>query len=106
MGWREILAEAPEVDDRNGVTYYDVEAKRVLNPVNVPYLPFELSLNPYLNCEVGCSYCYARDFTSKRQAGGGSFDREIYAKRDAPKLLRKELARLEGRGGLKKPSRR
>ena len=103
MSWRRILADAPEVDGRNGVTYFEVDAKRVLNPVKLTTLPFELSLNPYLNCEIGCTYCFAREFSSKRQEGLGSFEREIYAKSGAPRLLARELARLERAGRLGKP---
>ena len=94
MSWKTILSEAEPVDGRNGVSYYAVDTQRVLNRVSSPRLPFDLSLNPYLNCELGCAYCYARDFSHKRQGGEGSFDREICAKRGAAEVLRRELQRL------------
>ncbi len=102
MSWQQILAEAPLSSGRNGVSYYEVKSKTVLNQVRSPHLPFELSLNPYLNCEMGCTYCYARDFSRKRNASG-SFDRDVYVKSDAATTLRRELRRLEQSGQLGKP---
>lgn len=106
MGWQEILASSPQADERNEVRYFEVAARRVLNPSRAPALPFDLTLNPYLNCEVGCTYCYARDFTERRSPGppgrGGrdTFDREVYAKTGAPAVLREELTRLARQGAL------
>lgn len=101
-GWQEILAQAPQADERNDVRYLEVAARRVLNPARSATLPFDLTLNPYLNCEVGCTYCYAREFTDRRQgpASADAFDRVIYAKTRAPAVLREELARLAAAGGL------
>lgn len=102
MGWQEILASSPQADERNEVRYYEVPARRVLNPSRTAALPFDLTLNPYLNCEVGCTYCYARDFTDRRAPAQGrdTFDREVYAKTGAPALLREELGRLARQGAL------
>jgi DNA repair photolyase len=115
MGWQEILANSPQADERNDVRYYEVPARRVLNPARASALPFDLTLNPYLNCEVGCAYCYARDFSERRAPGApadpdsrkagasgasGAFEREIYAKTGAPAVLRDELARLARQGAL------
>lgn len=100
-GWARILAQAPQTDERNDVRYLDVAARRVLNPARAG-LGFEMTLNPYLNCELGCAYCYAREFSDKRQgpARAEVFDRVIYAKTGAPDLLRQELGRLAASGGL------
>ncbi|MCO5167755.1 MAG: radical SAM protein [Planctomycetes bacterium] len=104
MGWQEILSSAPRADERNDVEYFEVEARRVLNPARLPWLPFDLTLNPYLQCELGCVYCYAREHAERRTRGAGEgagpFDRRIYAKTGAPALLREELARLSRLGGL------
>lgn len=105
MTWRTILAKAPQVDDRNGVSYFDLPCKRLLNHARSPDLPFELSLNPYLNCEIACAYCFARDFTRRRQSDPEpeAFEREVYLKQDSPQVLRRELARLARAGDLGKP---
>lgn len=98
MGWQEILSTAPQADERNEVRYFEVEARRVLNPARAPGLPFDLTLNPYLHCEVGCTYCYARDHADRRNGGPSEFDRRVYAKTGAPAVLRAELARLSRAG--------
>jgi len=104
MSWPELLAQAPEVAARNDARYFAVGCGRVLNPVRVPGLPFDLSANPYLNCEVGCHYCYAREFAGKRQGPLSlAFDRDVYAKEDAPAVLRRELARLAASDRLSRP---
>lgn len=105
MGWQEILSSAPRADERNDVEYFEVESRRVLNPARLPWLPFDLTLNPYLQCELGCAYCYAREHADRRARGAGgpdrgAFDRRIYAKTGAPAVLRDELARLSRLGGL------
>jgi DNA repair photolyase len=98
-GWQELLAHAPLADERNDVQYFEVDTRRLLHPSRTPGVPFDLALNPYLNCELDCAYCYAREFSDKREAGRGRFAREVYAKREGPRLLREEVLRL-GRAGL------
>ncbi len=70
------------------------EARSVINAVDAPDLPFRWTVNPYRGCEHGCIYCYARPgheyFTL---SSGLDFETRIFAKHDAPALLRQELAR-------------
>lgn len=118
MGWREILATAPAAagdaagPSGGGVRYFEVPTRRLLNPVRSrggdpsaggAALPFDLTANPFLHCEVGCVYCHARDLTTRlpsgewadRRAGGkADFDRQIFAKTGAVTALREEMARL------------
>jgi len=57
-------------------------------------MPFKWSINPYAGCSHACRYCYARAFYMLADRGGpADFDRVIYVKRNAPELLRAELAR-------------
>lgn len=102
MGWQDILATAPEVDTRNAVHYHEVACQSVLNEVRAPDLPYDLSANPYLNCEFGCRFCFARDVAERRsqQAHSGAFERRIYAKPGAADRLDAELKRLARRGQL------
>lgn len=66
----------------------------LINRVTSPDISFRLSINPYRGCEHGCSYCYARPTHSWLGLSPGlDFETRLFAKKDAEKLLRRELAR-------------
>ncbi len=96
----EVLDEAREAARRehpDGVQMatrvYDDHSRRVINPVDSPDLNFSWTLNPYRGCEIGCAYCYARPTHETLGFSCGlDFETRIMAKRDAPRLLRRELA--------------
>lgn len=74
------------------LTYIEESCKTVLN--RVKGMPFNWSINPYAGCSHACRYCYARAFYMLADRGGpADFDRVIYVKRNAPEVLRTELAR-------------
>ena len=59
-----------------------------------PDVPFDRSINPYRGCEHGCTYCYARPSHAYLGLSPGlDFETKLFAKHDAPVLLRRELAR-------------
>lgn len=59
-----------------------------------PDLPFSVSLNPYRGCEHGCIYCFARPTHSYLGLSPGmDFESKIFAKVNAPEMLRRELAK-------------
>lgn len=69
-------------------------ARRILTRNASPDLPFHVSLNPYLGCEHGCIYCFARPSHSHLGLSPGfDFESRIFAKLNAPELLRHELSR-------------
>ncbi|WP_394779373.1 PA0069 family radical SAM protein [Undibacterium sp.] len=69
-------------------------AKSILNRNQSPDIPFSISLNPYRGCEHGCIYCFARPTHSYLGLSPGlDFESKIYAKINAPELLRQELAK-------------
>lgn len=69
-------------------------AKSILNRNQSPDVPFSISLNPYRGCEHGCIYCFARPTHSYLGLSPGlDFESKIFAKINAPELLRNELAR-------------
>lgn len=68
-------------------------AKTILSHNQSPDLPFGVSLNPYRGCEHGCIYCFARPTHSYLGLSPGlDFETRLYAKVNAPDLLRLELA--------------
>lgn len=87
-GWSE---EAP-APLRTEVT---VERPRTIIARNSsPDIPFDRSINPYRGCEHGCIYCYARPTHGHMGLSAGlDFETRLFAKPDAPDLLRKELAK-------------
>ena len=72
----------------------DEQAKTILSRNSSPDLPFGVSLNPYRGCEHGCIYCYARPTHSYLGLSPGlDFESKIFAKVNAPELLRRELGK-------------
>ena len=68
-------------------------AKTILSENNSPDIPHKLSANPYRGCEHGCVYCFARPSHAFLGLSPGlDFETRIFAKRDAPELLRRELS--------------
>ena len=69
-------------------------AKSVIQRHDSPDLPFDYSLNAYRGCEHGCIYCYARPSHGYMNLSPGlDFESKLFAKPDAAKLLRAELAK-------------
>jgi DNA repair photolyase len=63
-------------------------------------MPFYWTINPFRGCEFACKYCYARythEYMGMEEAV--EFERRIYNKRDAARVLKEELsaARLRNR---------
>ncbi|MBA2626475.1 MAG: radical SAM protein [Gemmatimonadales bacterium] len=106
------------LDERDrGTRFVALPVRSVLNPPSATGMGF-WSVNPYIGCEFGCTYCYARDthryaverahdegrlddeaFQEFRGPGGWeAFERRILVKRDAPAVLARTLepARLAG----------
>jgi len=58
-----------------------------------PDVGFDRSINPYRGCEHGCVYCFARPTHAYHDLSPGlDFESRLFAKPDAPNLLRRELA--------------
>ena len=69
-------------------------AKSILSRNQSPDIPFGVSLNPYRGCEHGCIYCFARPTHSYLGLSPGlDFESKLYAKVNAPELLRGELSK-------------
>lgn len=59
-----------------------------------PDVPFDRSINAYRGCEHGCVYCFARPTHAFHDLSPGlDFESRLFAKPDAPALLKAELAK-------------
>jgi DNA repair photolyase len=59
-----------------------------------PDIGFDRSINSYRGCEHGCIYCFARPTHAFHDLSPGlDFETRLFAKPDAAKLLREELAK-------------
>jgi DNA repair photolyase len=69
-------------------------ARSIIAHNDSPEVPFSQSINPYQGCEHGCIYCYARPSHAYLDLSPGiDFETRLFAKPDAAKLLRAELAK-------------
>src|SRR5687767_12063708 len=68
--------------------------KTIITRNSSPDIGFDRSINPYRGCEHGCIYCFARPTHAFHDLSPGlDFESRLFAKPDAAKLLREELAR-------------
>jgi DNA repair photolyase len=99
----------PVLDDahQRGTTFHEVPVKAILNSPATTGMGF-WSLNPYVGCEFGCTYCYAREthkwVVEKADGRSGAlppwlaFEKQILVKTSAAAVLTRTLfpARLAG----------
>lgn len=91
-GWHVAEDDGEAAPFKTVVT--DEYAKSILTRNASPDVPFNVSLNPYRGCEHGCIYCFARPTHSYLGLSPGlDFESRLFAKVNAPELLRRELAR-------------
>ena len=103
FGLAERIADGDWLDDRGEIdgelppprTTVTVEKpKTILTRNTSPDIPFDRSINAYRGCEHGCVYCYARPTHAFHDLSPGlDFETKLFAKPDAAKLLRAELAK-------------
>lgn len=95
-GW-----DCPETEPASGpdparprTRVHEEAARSIITRNNSPDIGFSQSVNPYRGCEHGCSYCFARPSHAYLNLSPGlDFETRIFAKTNAPELLRRELAR-------------
>jgi len=69
-------------------------ARSIISRNDSPDIGFSQSINPYRGCEHGCPYCYARPSHAYLELSPGlDFETKLFAKTNAPELLREELAK-------------
>lgn len=68
--------------------------KTIIARNNSPDIGFDRSINAYRGCEHGCIYCFARPTHAFHDLSPGlDFESKLFAKSDAARLLRLELAK-------------
>lgn len=68
--------------------------RTILSRNQSPDIPFDQSVNPYRGCEHGCIYCFARPTHAWLDLSPGlDFETKLFAKPDAPALLRAALSK-------------
>ena len=95
-------ADGDWLDDRDVVdgrparlktTVTELSAKTIISRNTSPDVPFDRSINSYNGCEHGCVYCFARPTHAYHDLSPGlDFETRLFAKPDAARLLRHELA--------------
>lgn len=70
------------------------KARTILTRNQSPDIAFDRSVNPYRGCEHGCIYCFARPTHAYLDLSPGlDFETRLFAKPDAPALLRAALGK-------------
>ncbi|WP_164114533.1 PA0069 family radical SAM protein [Sphingorhabdus sp. Alg239-R122] len=92
--WRDMAEsiDGPPAKLRTSVT--EESPKKIITFNRSPDIPFDRSINAYRGCEHGCVYCFARPTHAYHDLSPGlDFETKLFAKPDAAKLLRLELAK-------------
>jgi DNA repair photolyase len=92
-GWDTLEREAQEPNVPQTEVIWE-DARSIISANDSPDIYFDRSINPYLGCEHGCIYCYARPTHSYLNMSPGlDFETRIIAKRNIAPLLRAELSK-------------
>jgi DNA repair photolyase len=97
---RGAVARTFDTPGFRGMTFYEVQAKSVVNRVpEASRMPFRWTINPYRGCQHSCVYCYARQSHSYLELDtGADFDTKVVVKVNAPDLVRKKMASATWQG--------
>lgn len=99
LEWLNSASAEAERENADGVTgpqtcITELRARTIISRNQSPDIGFDQSINPYLGCEHGCVYCYARPTHAYLGLSPGlDFETKIFAKTNAAQLLKAELSR-------------
>jgi DNA repair photolyase len=92
-GWDQA-EHSERVAQRPKTVIHIEQARSIISKNDSPDLRFDQSVNPYRGCEHGCIYCYARpSHAFVNLSPGIDFETQLFAKRNAADLLRKEISK-------------
>ncbi len=94
---RELLGEPSPAE----LEVYEDDSNSILSHNNSPDIGFRWSVNPYRGCFHACAYCYARPTHEYLGLGAGTdFERKIFVKKEAPRLLEQAFYKPGWKGEL------
>ena len=71
-----------------------ITAKSIISTNQSPDIPWSKTVNPYIGCEHGCIYCYARPTHAYYNLSPGlDFESKLFVKTNADELLRTEFSK-------------
>ena len=92
--WRDVENAVDGPVEKLRTTVTEEHPKTILSFNQSPDIPFDRSINAYRGCEHGCIYCFARPTHAFHDLSPGlDFETKLFAKPDAPRLLRETLAK-------------
>lgn len=99
--WLDVQNSVDEPVEKLRTTVTEEFPKSILSFNRSPDIAFDRSINGYRGCEHGCIYCFARPTHAYHDLSPGlDFETKLFAKPQAPELLRQTLAK---RGYKPKP---
>jgi DNA repair photolyase len=91
--WRDTRGEIDGEETPRRTTVTVEHPRTIVTRNQSPDVGFDRSVNPYRGCEHGCIYCFARPSHAFHDLSPGlDFETRLFAKPDAPRLLRRELS--------------
>src|SRR5438552_12917686 len=100
VGIARLAAHSDLLEAKRRVEYFELPTRNFVGRCSGSRMPFVWTINPYRGCEFGCQYCYARYTHEYMEFEPHAFEQKIFAKHGAGAMLRRELARGWGRGGI------
>ncbi|MCD6497642.1 MAG: hypothetical protein J7M25_04965 [Deltaproteobacteria bacterium] len=74
-----------------------VRVRTIMNASHVPSMDW--TINPYVGCTFGCTYCYAQFFGRHEDRKIGEWGSFVFPKENFERILARELMCLSRRGG-------
>ncbi len=92
--WLDVRAKVDDGPPPLRTTVTVEQPRTIITRNTSPDIGFDRSINPYRGCEHGCIYCFARPTHAYHDLSPGlDFESRLFAKPDAARLLRQELAK-------------